>query len=63
MGNWTSKMAWNSKKKKAVKFLLQEANGIHVREVYGEKGHFSNWNERASISPTHLVRWKDGLCH
>ena len=30
-------MAWNSKKKEAVKFLLQEANGMHEGEGYGEK--------------------------
>ena len=30
-------MAWNSKKKEAVKFLLQEANGMHAGEMYGEK--------------------------
>ena len=30
-------MAWNSKKKEVVKFLMQEENGMHSGEVYREK--------------------------
>ena len=30
-------MAWNSKKKEVVKFLLQEEIGMHAGEMYREK--------------------------
>ena len=50
-------MAWNSKKKEAVKFLLQEANGMHTGEMYGEKATLATEVFNLAYSSCQMKGW------